>query len=541
MDTKRLQPNHAGIAAAGELLRQGQLVAIPTETVYGLAADARNPEAVESIFAAKGRPADNPLIVHIARMEDWDGLVTNVTLEARRLAEAFWPGPLTLILPAADCVPSVVRGGLSTVAVRFPSHPVAQAVILHAGCPLAAPSANRSGSPSPTNAARVLEDMQGRIAAVLDGGDSEVGVESTVVDMCQTPPRLLRPGGVTPAMLEEVIGPIEIDPAVTHALVQGAVAASPGMKYKHYAPKASICLVKGTPASYAEYVNKHKGPGVAALCFEEDAAALDLPAVTYGRRDDPLTQAKELFDALRRLDEQGATTVYAASPCPKGVGLAVYNRLIRAAAFRVVNTLPVIGLTGPTGSGKTTVADTWRQLGAIVIDTDRLARQVVSPGSPCLAALAQAFSPAILREDGTLDRAALARLAFATPETRARLNDITHPAIIALVEQELDAAADDGAPMAVIDAPLLFEAGIAERCRHVVVVIAPCEQRLQRIMQRDDLSREAAEQRMAAQQPDEFYTRSGVTVLQNDGDLANLQREAAALWQRLEGGDTPNE
>ncbi len=533
METKWLQPDNVGLSIAGNLLRDGQLVAIPTETVYGLAADALNPQAVASIFAAKDRPMDNPLIVHIADMAHWAPLVTNITPAAQKLADAYWPGPLTIILPAADCVPHEVTGGLTTVAVRYPSHPVAQAVILHAGCPLAAPSANRSGSPSPTNAARVMEDMRGRIAAVLDGGDSQVGVESTVIDMCHTPPRLLRPGGITPDMLEEVIGPIEIDPAVTHVLEKGAVAASPGMKYKHYAPKAEIHLVKGTSAAYTDYVNAHKGPGVTALCFDEDVPALEVSAISYGHKGDSMEQAHRLFDALRQLDEQGAVTVYAAAPKPQGVGLAVYNRLIRAAAFRVINTIRVIGLTGPTGAGKSTAADTWRQLGVPVIDTDHLAREVVKPGTPCLAELCNVFSDAILNSDGTLNRAELAKRAFATPEDSARLNAITHPAIINLAKEQLDEAADQGYPLAVVDAPLLFEAGMDTICHHIVAVTAPREARLARIMARDGLDEAAALRRMAAQHDDAFYSRPGVTVLNNDDSPEQLRKLAATLLDEL--------
>ncbi len=537
MDTRLLQPTPEEIDEAARLLKDGQLVAIPTETVYGLAANALDGQAVASIFAAKQRPMDNPLIVHIADEKDWADLVTAIPDNARRLADAYWPGPLTMILPAADCVPAEVRGGLTTVAVRFPSHPVAQAVILHAGCPLAAPSANRSGSPSPTNAARVLEDMQGRIAAVLDGGDCSVGVESTVVDLCHTPPRLLRPGGITPEMLEAVVGEIEIDAAVTHALESGAVAASPGMKYKHYAPRAEIHLIKGTQAAYIDYVNTHKAPGVAALCFDEDVSGLEVPAVTYGSREDPLQQAQLVFDALRQLDEQGAQVVYAACPQPRGVGLAVYNRLIRAAAFRIINTIQVIGLTGPTGAGKSTVAAAWRELGVPVIDTDQLARQVVEPGSPCLAQLAETFSSAILQEDGMLNRAELARRAFATPKGAKRLGAITHPAIIALAKEQLEAAADSGYPAAVVDAPLLYEAGMDAICHQVVAVLSPSEVRLQRIMTRDNIDEEAARRRMAAQPEDAFYCRPGVTVLHNDKDENSLRQRAKELWLSQGWGD----
>lgn len=535
MDTRHLQPNPEGIDQAARLLQEGQLVAIPTETVYGLAADAMNGEAVSSIYVAKGRPSDNPLIVHIADIKDWAPLVTHIPENAIKLAEAYWPGPLTIILPASEKVPKVVTGGLSTVAVRFPSHPIAQAVILRSGCPLAAPSANRSGSPSPTNAGRVTEDMDRRIAAILDGGDCDVGVESTVIDLCHTPPRLLRPGGITPEMLEEVLGPIEIDSAVTHALENGAVAASPGMKYKHYAPKAEITIVKGSPTAYAEYVNAHNGDGVGALCFDEDLPHLTVPAVTYGSRLDALTQAQHLFDALRQLDEMGIRTVYAACPDPSGIGLAVYNRLLRAAAFRIECAIKVIGLTGPTGAGKTTVTDAWREMGAYVIDTDTLARQVTEPHSPCLIKLSKAFSSAILNEDGSLNRAELAKRAFVTPEDTNRLNAITHPAIVALARQEIEHAAEQGYTVAVVDAPLLYEAKADSLCDDIVAVIAPAEVRKQRIMARDGISDEQATRRMAAQQPDDFYCREGVTVLDGGTDIPALQRKANQYLSTLLG------
>lgn len=531
METRHLQPNPEGIDKAARLLAAGELVAIPTETVYGLAADAMNSEAVSSIYVAKGRPSDNPLIVHIADFKDWEPLVTHIPDNALRLAEAYWPGPLTIILPASNKVPKVVTGGLTTVAVRFPSHPIAQAVILRSGCPLAAPSANRSGSPSPTNAQRVTEDMDGRIAAILDGGNSDVGVESTVIDLCHTPPRLLRPGGITPEMLEEVLGPIEIDSAVTHALKKGAVAASPGMKYKHYAPQAEITIVKGSSLAYAEYVNQHQGDGVGALCFDEDLPHLSVPAVTYGSRSDALTQAQQLFDALRQLDEMGVRTVYAACPEISGVGLAVYNRLLRAAAFRIECAITVVGLTGPTGSGKTTVADAWREQGAYIIDTDKLARQVTEMGSPCLAQLVETFSSAILNEDGSLHRAKLAKRAFATPEHTKRLNAITHPAIVALTRQEIEHAAEQGYSVAVVDAPLLYEAKADVLCDTVVAVIAPVEVRKQRIMTRDNLTTEQAERRMSAQQSDCFYCRDGVTVLNGGADVPTLQQAAKAFLE----------
>lgn len=339
--TRRLSDSPADRRTAAALLRAGELVAIPTETVYGLAANALDERAVERIFSAKGRPQDNPLIVHIASQEDWAPLVRSIPAEAACLAEACWPGPLTMILRRSALVPERVSAGLDTVAVRLPAHPTARALIQESGCPLAAPSANRSGSPSPTDANRVLEDMDGRIAAVVDGGPCQVGVESTVLDLTGVEaggrPRLLRPGGVTAARLESLIGSVEIDPAVTGRLREGERAASPGMKYKHYAPAAHVILVRGTAEGYIAFVNKQAGPQDAALCFEEDCASLRTAFITYGRRDDPESQAHGLFDALRRLDEQRVRTAYAACPSVEGVGLAVYNRLLRAAGFETVD------------------------------------------------------------------------------------------------------------------------------------------------------------------------------------------------------------
>ncbi len=324
------------IAKAAVLLKAGGLVAIPTETVYGLAANALDGSAVKRIFEAKGRPQDNPLIVHIASLDTLPKLVASVPDEALALADQFWPGPLTIILPKASCIPDEVSAGLETVAVRFPSHPVARAIIEASGLPLAAPSANTSGRPSPTKAEHVLHDLRGKIEAVVDGGDCGVGLESTVVSLAGNRPRLLRPGGVTHEQLEETLGPVEIDPAVTHAVQKNAVVSSPGMKYKHYSPKARVVILKGGGEDYIRYVNAHKREGAAALCFDEDAAALQVPAVSLGPEEDREEQARRLFDALRTIDQMGATLAYARCPEQTGVGLAVYNRLIRAAAFEVI-------------------------------------------------------------------------------------------------------------------------------------------------------------------------------------------------------------
>ena len=339
METKIFKinsPDDENIKAVGDILRDGGLAAIPTETVYGLAGNALDGSCAEKIFKAKGRPSDNPLIVHISNLSQWEPLVTDIPESATALAEAFWPGPLTIILPKSDLIPKEVSGGLDTVAVRMPENEIARAIIESAGVPLAAPSANLSGKPSPTSASHVIDDMTGRIDAIVDSGDCNVGVESTVLTLATNPPRLLRPGQVTPEMLTEVLGEIEIDDAVFDKLLDGQEAASPGMKYKHYSPDASVILVKGSFEAFADYISTNAKDGTVALCFEGEEKELTVPCVTYGKRNDPSSQAKHIFDALRTVDKIGAKQVFARFPENEGMGLAVFNRLLRAAAFNII-------------------------------------------------------------------------------------------------------------------------------------------------------------------------------------------------------------
>lgn len=322
---------------AGEILRQGGLCGIPTETVYGLAANALDGEAVKKIFIAKGRPQDNPLIVHISCMEELTPLVQTVPDSAKALAEAYWPGPLTIILPKADCIPEEVTCGHPTVAVRMPSHPIANAIIRAAGVPLAAPSANLSGKPSPTTAQHVLHDMDGRVEMIVDGGACDVGVESTVVTLCTEKPRLLRPGGITLEQLQAVLGEVEVDKAVFKELEKGEKPASPGMKYQHYSPDANVVLVKGTAEAMAAYAKNYDTATTAVVCFdgEEDL----FPNTTYniGNEQDGSAHAHAIFDVLRQSDLDGFQTVLIHHPPRDGVDMAVLNRLLRAAAFQVVN------------------------------------------------------------------------------------------------------------------------------------------------------------------------------------------------------------
>lgn len=325
-------------ALAADILRRGGLVAIPTETVYGLGADGLNPEAVDKIFAAKGRPGDNPLILHVTGPEQLPRFCHDIPDAAYLLAQRFWPGPLTMVLPANACVPRRTTGGLSTVAIRCPKTAVTREIIRLAGVPIAAPSANLSGKPSTTTARHVLDDHDGRIDAVVDGGPCAVGVESTIVDLTEARPRLLRPGGVTPEELTQVPGDLVIDPAVTAPLRQDAVVRAPGMKYRHYAPQEPVLIVSGSREKAAAYIRAHFSPGDRVLCFEEELPLYEgCDPLSYGREADVASLSAGLFAALRILDSPSVGKVFARCPVGGGVAYAVQNRLQKAAAFHIVD------------------------------------------------------------------------------------------------------------------------------------------------------------------------------------------------------------
>ena len=325
-------------ALAAELIRNGELVAIPTETVYGLGANGLDEDAVKKIFEAKGRPQDNPLILHVADAGDIDALCHSIPEAAWRLAEAFWPGPLTMVLPAKDTVPKRTTGGLSTVAVRCPDSDVTRAIIRLAGVPLAAPSANISGKPSTTTAQHVLHDHDGKIPAIVDGGSCRVGVESTIVDLTEERPRLLRPGGIGPEQLKAILGDLVVDKAVTAQIDKDAVVKAPGMKYRHYAPAEPVVIVAGSREKAAAYIRRHFEPGDRVLCFEEELPLYEgLSPLSYGLEADVNTLSAGLFAALRELDDPSIHQVYARCPEGEGVAYAVQNRLKKAAAFHIVD------------------------------------------------------------------------------------------------------------------------------------------------------------------------------------------------------------
>ena len=325
------------IAEAAAVLRSGGLLGIPTETVYGLGADGLNADAVRRIFEAKGRPQDNPLILHIPDIAWLDRYCRNIPPEACVLADKFWPGPLTMILRRRENVPNAVTCGLDTVGVRCPDHPVTLAIIREAGVPVAAPSGNLSGRPSPTCAAHMLEDMEGRIEAVVDGGPCGVGVESTILDLTSPVPRLLRPGGLPLEALKEVLGEVAVDRAVTAPLSAGEKPKAPGMKYRHYAPKAPVTVVSGGSRRSARYIRRNLGEHTGVICFEEYADQFPGCVVkSIGPASDRAEQARRVFDALRSFDGSNVTAIYAQCPSGTGLGLAVANRLKKAAGFQIV-------------------------------------------------------------------------------------------------------------------------------------------------------------------------------------------------------------
>lgn len=329
--------------AAAKIIAEGGLVAFPTETVYGLGADALHPEASMKIYAAKGRPSDNPLIVHIAEFEDLVSIAREVPMQARKLAEAFWPGPLTMIVWKNEKVPYETTGGMDTVAIRMPNHPVALSLIRESGCLIAAPSANTSGKPSPTEASHVKKDLDGKIPMILDGGPVGIGIESTIVDLTEKTPMILRPGYITKEMLEEVLGEeVKIDPGII-ASDSLTKPKAPGMKYKHYAPKADLILVDGESAKVKEKINQlveeqqRKGKKVGVIATDETAPFYQADIVSsIGARSDEDAIAKHLYKILRDFDDSEVDIIYSESFATPRIGQAIMNRLLKAAGHQVL-------------------------------------------------------------------------------------------------------------------------------------------------------------------------------------------------------------
>ncbi len=329
---------------AGKLIAEGELVAFPTETVYGLGGDALDPDASRKIYAAKGRPSDNPLIVHIAEFDDMKRVAREVPEQAKKLADAFWPGPLTMIVWKSDAVPEATTGGMQTVAVRMPNHPVALELIRRSGCLIAAPSANTSGRPSPTEAQHVAEDLSGKIAMILDGGPVGIGIESTIIDLTEEKPMILRPGYITPEMLSEVLQEeVVIDPGII-AADDTRKPKAPGMKYKHYAPKAEMIIVDGTQDAVIDKINeltaakRAEGKKVAVIATDETKERYDAQIIlSMGRRSDEDAIAQHLYKILRECDELDVGEIYSECFQTPRIGQAIMNRLLKAAGHTVIH------------------------------------------------------------------------------------------------------------------------------------------------------------------------------------------------------------
>lgn len=498
------------IAAASELLRKGGLVAMPTETVYGLAANALDAQAVENIFGAKGRPQDNPLIVHIADMSDFEKYGSpNET--ARKLAEAFWPGPLTIIVDKKPCIPDVVSAHLNTVGIRMPAHKVALELIKEAGVPVAAPSANTSGKPSPTEACHVMDDMNGRIEAVLDGGRCDIGVESTVVDTTSGVAVILRPGAVTVDMMAEVLGEEGVMRVSKTAVQRGEAPKAPGMKYRHYAPKAQVNLICGTPADSFEYIAARVTEGDGVLCFSEFFDRFSCEKIDFGKSYDKERQAHVLFSAFRDMDKAGVKRIFVQCPREYGRALATVNRLRKSAEGSVVDLRKrsIVGIVGRSGSGKSYMSEKLSKNGRL-IDADKLYADMLTTDCEMTRELAKAFPSACT--DGRIIKPELAKIVFSDRKMLEKLNGITHRHIIKKIMEKVNAEPDADF---YIDAPTLFESGLHLFCTELIAVLADDETCIKRIIERDGITREQAERRLANQMPNDFFKKYCDRIIYN--------------------------
>ena len=517
------------IAQAADILRRGGLLAIPTETVYGLGANGLDENAVLHIFEAKGRPQDNPLILHIPDASWLTRYCEDVPDAAYRLAERFWPGPLTMILKKKPCVPLRTTGGLETVGMRCPDHAVTRAIIEASGVPVAAPSANTSGRPSCTTAEHVREDMWGKIDGIVDGGACKVGVESTIIDLTVTPPQLLRPGGLPLESLRDALGEVTVDKAVTQKMGDGEKPRAPGMKYRHYAPKAPVTVVTGGAKASARYLLTHAAENAGIICFDEFVPSFEGHIVhPLGACGDKRAQAQHVFDALRTFDETDVAEILAQCPDSKGLGLAIGNRLKKAAGFHVEDADDgkiVIGITGGTGAGKTSLLRALERKGACVLDCDAVYHGMLETDEELRSALRSEFGDVIFRADGSVDVHAIGLIVFQDREKLTALDALVKEYVPREVARRM-AAAD--AELIGLDAIKLMECGLGAICDATVAVTAPEEVRVKRIMARDGITEDYARSRVAAQQSEEYFRARCDHEFVNDLPTAAEAAAAAA-------------
>lgn len=493
--------------------------------MYGLGANALSSKAISKIFTSKGRPQDNPLIVHISNFDMLNDLVTEITPCAKKMMDAFWPGPLTLLFKKSKIVPPEISKGLDTIAVRFPNHKTALEIIEKSGVPIAAPSANLSGRPSTTTAQHVLEDLDGKISAVILDKPCALGLESTVLDLTRQKPVLLRPGGITKEQIEEILGDIIVDTAINNKISDTQSVSSPGMKYRHYAPKACVTVICGNHLDTANYIKHNSDEFTGILCFNEYSSFFNSNFVqSFGFVDNILEQSHNLFDKLRNFDTMPITKIFAQCPFDDGLGLAVSNRLKKSSGFNIINIKPrrVLGLTGSSGSGKSTVSHIFKELSAKIISADDIYHSLLENSSDMKLEICQNFD---LKE---IDRKKLGEIVFSNKDKLLKLNEITHKYVGKIFEKELYSTIDS--ELIILDVPLLFEANYQKYCDEIIGVISDFNTKIQRLCMRDGISFEYAQNRLKNQKDDLFFLKNCNIIIENNDNLDSLYLKCQQIY-----------
>ncbi len=520
-----------------DILKSGGTVAFPTETVYGIGACCLDENAVKKIFSVKKRPANNPLIAHISDISMLGIVAESVPESIYPLFDAFWPGALTVVLPKKSTVPDIVTAGGKTVAVRCPSHPIANALIKLSGVPIVAPSANLSGRPSPTEFMHVYSDLKGKVDGIIDGGSCDIGIESTVVlPTGKNSLTILRPGAITPDMLKSCGFDVTVDPNVLTPVEDGKPVASPGMLHKHYAPKAKMILVRGNDCAVKRYISSKilaSDKKVGVLCFDGESADFDCYAIEYGLPENPLTLSHNLFSALRRFDQTDIEVIYARVIAPEGVGLGIYNRMLRAAAFNVVNVgdefTSVVGLTGHSGSGKTTAAQYFISRGYTHIDCDKIVHERVYKDPCLLIELSDTFGDCVIDGD-EVNRRVLAKIIFSDKEKYNLLMNTVKPYIISTIVDVVTSTVGN----VLVDAPTLFEFGLEKICTATVGVIS--NNAAERIIKRDKITSAQASDRLKNQFAPDYYKTKCDYVIENNGTLLQFEEAVKTTIDQIEKG-----